>query len=152
VKVIGLDPSSSKTGACLIKDGKVTKHSCWFKDTKVEHSQNLVNLSNWLDAFRRKQDIDFVVIEKMSVSRNMRTVRVVSYFEGLCLFKAAEWNSQVFSLSPSECRRKAYGKNLSKEQVYAKLKKKFPLLPYDEGGNDEADAITCAIAGWKYIN
>lgn len=87
----------------------------------------------------------------MSVSRNMNTVRVVSYFEGLSLFKSAEWGCYTLSLRPYEIRKKAFGKALSKQQVYDKLSKGYKLLPYDEGGNDQSDSIAAAIAGWNYI-
>lgn len=88
----------------------------------------------------------------MSVSRNLNTVRVVSYFEGLSLYKGAEWGAQTLSLRPTEIRQQAFGKVISKQQVYDKLKKRYKLLPYDEGGNDESDAIAAALAGWNYIN
>jgi Holliday junction resolvasome RuvABC endonuclease subunit len=149
---LGVDPSSAKTGVCLLKDGKIAKVKIWEKDKKKGHDKNLVLYGKFLDAFVNRHKIDFVVVEKMSVSRNMDTVRVVSYYEGLSLYKAAEWKSQTISLRPMQIRKVAFGSALSKQQVYDKLKNTYKLLPYDEGGNDQSDSIAAALAGWNYIN
>lgn len=150
MNIIGIDPSSSKSGVSLIKNGKITEVSCWFRTKKLDHSQNLKLFGEFLDRFKGRRKIDVVAVEEMSVSRNVTTVRVVSYFEGLALLKAAEWNAKALSLKPSQARKKAFGSDIGKEKAYKQMKKQFKLLPYDSGGNDMSDAMVLAKAGWKY--
>ena len=150
--VLGLDTSSSKAGIALL-DGKykLKQLDLWKKDKKKNHYENLLDFHIYVG---RLMPVDLVVIEKVSKSRNLNTVRLLAYFEAACLLAAQKHNVEILHISPKTARKDGFGNgNLHKEAVYAMANKKYgPLLDYEKGGNDESDAICLARAGVKHLN
>lgn len=150
--VLGLDTSSSKAGIALI-DGKnkLIELDLWKKDKKKNHYENLLDFHTYVG---KLLPVDLVVIEKVSKSRNLNTVRLLAYFEAACLLAAQKHGTEILHISPVTARKKGFGNGkLSKEAIYTMANKKYgPLLEYDKGGNDQSDAITLARAGVKHLN
>lgn len=150
--VLGLDTSSSKAGIVLL-DGKfkLKKLDLWTKDKKKDHYANLLDFHTYIGTL---MPVDLVVIEKVSKSRNLNTVRLLAYFEAACLLAAQKHNVEILHISPKTARKHGFGNGMMhKEVVYRMASKKYgPLLEYDKGGNDQSDAACLARAGVVWNN
>ncbi len=149
--VLGCDTSSSKAGIALL-DGnyKLRQLDLWTKNKKKDHYANLLDFHNYIGTL---MPVDLVVIEKVSKSRNLNTVRLLAYFEAACLLVAQKHNIEIMHISPKTARKEGFGNgSLHKEVIYKMASKKYgPLLEYDKGGNDQSDAICLARAGVHYL-
>jgi Holliday junction resolvasome RuvABC endonuclease subunit len=111
---------------------------------------------DWYNHVGTLMPVDLVVIEKVSKSRNLNTVRLLAYFEAAALLVAQKHSTEIYHISPKTARAKGFGNGtLSKQAIYMMAKKKykdFDFLEYEKGGNDQSDAVTLARAGVKYLN
>ena len=149
--VLGLDTSSSKAGIALIDNkNKLVELDLWKKDKKKNHYENLLDFHPYVG---RLLPVDLVVIEKVSKSRNLNTVRLLAYFEAACLLAAQKHGTEILHISPVTARKNGFGNGkLTKEAIYTMANKKYgPLLPYDKGGNDQSDSLCLARAGVSYL-
>lgn len=142
--VLGVDPSSTSIGIAKYEKGKVSYYDNWQKNKELSLEDNLVSYSNFLETVF---PANIVVVEDLSVPLNLNTVKKISYYQGLTIYLAAKWKSEVVLMRPTEARKLAYGKgNLSKEKVYEIVSKKYKLADFKKGGADQADAITLVEA------
>ena len=149
--VLGLDTSSSKAGIALLDDKyKLKKLDLWKKDKKKDHYANLLDFHNYVGKFL---PVDLVVVEKVSKSRNLNTVRLLAYFEAACLLAAQKHGIEILHISPKTARKNGFGSgSLSKDAIYMMANKKYgPLLEYEKGGNDQSDSLCLARAGVHYL-
>ena len=153
--VVGVDPSSTRSGVALLKNGEVIWHGHHESDKKLDIGERLYDFGIYLHRKRAKRKITALGVEKDSVNRNMNTVRMLSYFESAALSFAGELGAQTFSFTPNSARKLALGKgngNLKKQQVYDIMCKEYDLPEYDSGGSDESDAIVIGKATWLKLN
>jgi Holliday junction resolvasome RuvABC endonuclease subunit len=151
VRVLGVDPSSSVTGLCIVRDAKYESSFLWptpQKDTKDDDqlAHALLMFEVFLAGFCADK-VDRVVIERVSVSWNVNTIRRIAYFESAALRYAARINAKVTLIQATSARRVVLGKGtLSKEAcgdlVRQALKK--PKLSLDE-----CDAYVLAMHPFK---
>lgn len=152
INIISIDPSSTCCGVAFLSDGEVTSLDHWNKDKKADVNTNLYNYSLFLRRFRAKRKVDWIASEEVSHSRNVNTIRKISYFESIGLLLAGEWKANILLLKVPHIRKVVFGSgSFSKEWVYNELRKDYKLPPYDKGGNDESDAIAVGLAAWKEI-
>lgn len=150
--ILGIDSSSTKSGVAVIKDGKVTEVSVFYSNKKDDLGKRLYDWGEYLRNTKAKRRIDAIGLEQVSSSRNLNTVRMLAYFEAVVIQKSAEWDTKLFLFKPATARKIALGNgSITKEQVYDKFKKKYGLLPYSNGGNDQSDSIVIALATQKSI-
>lgn len=142
--VIGVDPSSTSIGIAKYEKGKVSYYDNWKKNKEKSLEENLVNYSNFLESIF---PANIVVVEDLSVPLNLDTVKKISYYQGLTIYLATKWKSEVVLMRPTTARKLAHGKgNLSKEKVYEIISKKYNVGDFKKGGADQADAITLVEA------
>ena len=151
--ILGLDTSSTKSGIALLNGNKTIKTlDLWKKDKKKEKYQNL---HDWYEFVQTLFPVDLVVIEKVSKSRNLNTVRLLAYHEAAVLLAAEKWGIEILHISPMTARKQGLGNGrLKKEAVYSMVKHKYKnknFLEYDKGGNDQTDAVVLALAGIKHL-
>ena len=104
----------------------------------------------YLDKVRAKQKMSAVAIEQPSHTRNVNTIRMLSYFSAVALYKAGEWNVPTFQIKVKEARKLVIQSGVvSKEYVYQFYRSKYKLAAYDKGGNDESDSLCIADALYK---
>lgn len=145
--VLGADTSSTTSGFALTKNKKVIELSIWKTDKKKSLHQNLADFQEHLGKFF---PVDKVVIERVSVSQNLNTVRKLAYFEAAAMISAFRWGTDILQLTPSQARKAALGKgNLKKGQVYDIYSKQYDLLPFKKGGGDQSDALCLSFAGYE---
>lgn len=147
---LGLDSASKVSGICLLKDDKPIEITHYASNTKLSLPQRLLDFQKHIGSYF---PVDYLAIEKVSVRRNLNTVRKLAYFESAAILVAAKFKTPVFQFSPSVARKIALGNGkLTKEEIYNLYSKEYNLSPFKKGGHDESDAICLAFAGAKEFN
>lgn len=101
----------------------------------------LAATGDWLIQLLADLNVKRAVVEEVSVSHNMDTVRKIAYFESVCMLSCAMLKLPVLSVKTTSARKAVLGKgNLKKEQAHPMLEKLAGrgLMP------DEADALLFA--------
>ena len=151
--ILGLDTSSTKSGIALLDNKKKIKSlDLWKKNNKKTAYENLLDWQIYVETLF---PVDLVVVEKVSKSRNLNTVRLLAYHEAAVLLSAQKWGIEILHISPMTARKQGLGNGrLKKEAIYAMINTKYKkeiFLEFDKGGNDQTDAVTLALAGISYL-
>lgn len=151
MKILGIDPSSSCTGVALVENNELLKTDAWFKSESGSYSDRLVDYFIWLQSFLSANEPDVSVIEFLSVVRNAEAVRKISHFQGISALACKLRGILIIEARVTSARKVSLGKgNLSKQESYNIIKKKFPNEDWgriDNGGGDRADALVLALGG-----
>lgn len=151
--ILGLDTSSTRTGITLLKGDFPVLIEIFESNKKDSLGKRLRDFGKYLQSIKKslpKGSLKAIGVERDSVSRNLNTIRMLSYFEAVVLMKANEWGVPAIQYAPSSARKKALGKgNIKKEEVYNFYADKYDLLPYEKGGSDQADSL-CLAEATKY--
>lgn len=152
MKVMGLDVASSSTGLTIINDGELVESTIWKPvDKKAPHSSRLFEFGQWLGNKLYEHKPDRVAISGTSFSRNIRTTRILSRYEGVAMYRATMYSAEVVDFRDSEARKMILSKgNLSKEDSYKEvllLEPNYHFLPFKKGGDDQTDSYVFAKAG-----
>lgn len=170
--ILGLDISTSITGATLISDGKIIESLYW--DTRNKryfptlYEKAVLIKQNLLD-LRSKYEIDEIFIEQSLQSfrsgfSSAKTLSTLSRFNGIVSWLCFEnFQTQPQMIAASSARKKAgveikRGEN-SKEKVLQFVLDNFPQIEiqYTKHGNpkpgmyDLCDSIIIALAGDKVV-
>lgn len=142
---LAVDSSSTCSGVVLFKDKTPVSIQHHVSDKKKPLNERLLAFGKFLQSVKAKNKLECVIYELDSVRQNMNTIRMLSYFEGVCLYKAAEWNTPAKFYRPSTARKLGLGNgSLSKQDAYDIIIKTYPVK-----NDDESDAI---VLGKAYLN
>lgn len=148
---MGIDPSSSCSGVAIVNEGKIeySTHVVHSPDMPIQRNMNLFLKFLW--KLQKESQVEGLVIERVSVSWNVNTIRKIAYFEAMGLLLAAQEAIYVSQVQATKARRIVLGRGtLSKEASFEVVKAKFPRWKFyskAEPAMDEADAIVLALAG-----
>src|SRR5215469_13753207 len=82
--IAGIDPSSTCCGVAVVEDGCILRTGAWHKPkTRQSDSEYLVDYFTWLQGWLSEVTPDVVVIEFLSVVRNMNAVRKISHYQAV---------------------------------------------------------------------
>lgn len=152
--ILGIDSSTTSTGWAVI-DTKFDNELRLIdygviKPKQVETIDRIINISNELKEVLRNFRPEFVVIEEMNVTRNMKTIRALSGL--LTEIEVMLRNRQALyvKMTPSEWRKKVGIKCKNDRETLKKASVDYAFEKYNENvSDDEADAICIAEAGSK---
>lgn len=151
MRVLGLDPSSSKSGFAIVEDGYPVAIGLW-KPTSREKSlsEKLISWGNFAKALILFSDIDMVAIEECGPQRNPVVFRALVRFEAVATYETARAGKILLLHKVSEARKIAVGKgNAPKADVFYEMKRRYPQFDWphiDKGGDDQSDALAMALA------
>lgn len=150
MKVVGFDPASSFAGIALAEGGELTMVDAWVAPKKVSKDDALLNWFSRIGLVLDTYKPDLVGFAQSFMSRNMKTVRIISYWESAVIIQARKRRIIVQPMSDKSARTVVYGDGkIEKADVLVELKKRYPQLswlPTNRGGLDQADAGTVALA------
>ena len=149
---MGVDASSSSTGATLIDNDKLIASLIWQPTNKAaDPSERLFDFYQWIGDQLYLYRPSLVVVSVTSFSRSHNTTRVLARYEGASIIAARMYSCEVIEARDSQARALVLSKgNVSKEEAYKEvlqMEPKFDWLPFSKGGNDQADAFVFAKAG-----
>lgn len=149
MRVLGVDPASRACGLAMVQDGELMSKATWKRDDKQTLRDALTDFYHFIDRFCSKKP-DVVTVEKVSVSWNLNTIRLIAYFESVAMLWGGRHMADVVQMNPSTARKRVLSKgNATKEQAQAMLTAAFPKHVW--ATLDEVDATVLALAGggWK---
>lgn len=154
MKVIGIDPASGLTGVALLDGDRLVKTWVWEKEKSKSDAHNLMAYYDWLlEVVKSPFGVvaPMACVEFLKVTQNAQTVRKLSHYQAVSVLACKHAGLVVIETAVSSARKEALGKgNLSKEESFALIKKRFPDHKFrraDKGGMDESDAIVLGLAG-----
>jgi Holliday junction resolvasome RuvABC endonuclease subunit len=155
LNVLGIDPASGQAGLCLVstETDTVLAHetNVAFKPAKddipeLTMSRSLDSWEQRIEALMLKHRIDLVVVEKVSVSWNLDTVRKIAYFEAAAMLAARRAGVPAIMVQVTSARLHALGSGkLKKEQCSEMVREMHPEVDWQS--DDETDAYVLAKAG-----
>lgn len=157
IKVLALDSSTRVTGWAVFEDGAFARSGTIdLKRSKADAEDRIKIMCHEIIAVLKKEKPDIIVVEKVSVNRNLDTIRKLSRIIDVCFFYTILLgNVRFHEYSPSEWRsalgmQRRYGGR----QIYKALATKYADKNFKAGvEEDEGDAI-CIGAAYvsEYIN
>ena len=92
IKVLGIDSASKRSGFALYKDRRLNKLAVFDSNESLSLGGRLIEFQQQVKDF---MPCDLVVIEKVSKSRNLNTVRMLAYFEAAAIIEAEKAGAKV---------------------------------------------------------
>lgn len=155
MNVLGIDPASGQAGLCLVDTATdtVLAHETNVAYKPAKDSLPELTMSRSLDAWEQRIEalllvhrIDLVVVEKVSVSWNLDTVRKIAYFEAAAMLAARRAGVDAIMVQVTSARKEALGSGkLKKEECDAIVRANHPEISW--ASMDETDAYVLAKAG-----
>lgn len=145
--LISLDTSSSKTGWAFFINGKYNQSGLIDLTTKenkkLSSDDRIGKMCLTIFELINKYSPDTIVIEKLTVSRNMVTVRVLAKIIGTVYAYALQNKTNYIELESSQWRSALHmQKHGRKRDEYKKLSIEYAQnIAHKEINDDEADAI-----------
>ncbi len=157
IKVFALDSSTTTTGWAVFEDGDYARSGIIdLRRTKYNAEERINKMCTEMIDLIRKEKPDIIVIEKVSVNRNLDTIRKLCRIIDVCFFYTLIVGTVRFhEYTPSEWRgvlgmqKKSVGRPMYKAMATEYVHKNFK----EDAAEDEADAI-CIGAAYisEYIN
>ena len=152
--ILGIDSSTTSTGWAVI-DTKFDNELRLIdygviKPKQVETIDRIINISNELKEVLRNFRPEFVVIEEMNVTRNMKTIRALSGLITTIEVMLRNRQALYVKLTPSQWRSSVGIQCKNERNILKGASVEYVREHYNENVNDdEADAICIAEAGSK---
>lgn len=149
--VLGLDVSSTSTGWAVIKSGRFYKREGidygWIKPSrKYSLVEKLDFFGDSIEEVVFKVSPDYIGIEDIFLSRNVKTLKVLGRFSGVALRDSYRESGIIPKIvQVREARAKITGTQ-NKIEVFNFVKKKYKLHDWEfDSHNDITDAIVVAL-------
>ena len=150
--ILGIDSSTTSTGWAVI-DTKFDNELRLIdygviKPKQDETIDRIIKISNELKEVLRSFRPEFVVIEEMNVTRNMKTIRALSGLITTIEVMLRNRQALYVKLTPSQWRKSVGIQCKNDRNTLKKASVEYVREHYNENVNDdEADAICIAEAG-----
>lgn len=142
--VAGIDPSSGTTGIAIVQDGRtLLTHTTFTADKAHTLSHNMWEFHKQLHKLAMLYKPRRFVVERVSVSWNVNTIRRIAYYEAMAMIVAERRRAEVVQMNVSQARKRVLGAgNATKADVTREMSLRWSvnLTP------DEADAALLALA------
>lgn len=151
MKILGIDPGSTRVGYGLIKketDGhlKFIK-SGLLKISSENKGQRLVDLEKSFLELLKKEKLDLAVLERLYFMRNLKTALEVAQSRGVLTLLIVKHKIPLLEFTPLEIKQGVGGYGLADKKSVARAVMRILNIKKIHGGDDAADALAAAIAG-----
>ncbi len=143
MKVLGADPASWQTGLAILEKKKLLHHEIWQADKEYDLAQNLCDLCDHVYWLCNDKSVGLVVIEKVSVTMNMDTVRKIAYSEAAVMIGAMRLGCPVKQINVTSARKTALGKSIPKLDAAERVRE---MYADKDLSLHETDAIILALS------
>lgn len=148
MKILGLDPGSTRVGYGLIKKerGNLTfVQSGLLKIASKDKNQRLLELEKSFSRLLKKEKPDLAALEKLYFVKNLKTGLEVAQSRGILTLLIIKHKIPLSEYTPSEIKSGLTGYGLADKKVILKNVLKILKLKKIQGGDDAADALAAAI-------
>lgn len=147
--VLGLDTSTTSTGFAVIENGKLISYGTIEPPKKIDLLDRILYIEEYIKQIIKAKDVDYVVMEQLTVMRSANTTRVLAGMLYHLLLEFRKRDLLTILVRPSEWRGHCHIKGRTRAEVKAGAMK-YIIEKYGVDANeDEADAICIAEYGSK---
>lgn len=156
-KLISLDTSSSETGYAIFINAEYQSSGVLQSDKKLKNQPKMDDMCRRIIRLLKAEEPDIVVIERMSVGRNVRTARILSEIIGVvygwCLSHDGTYYEEMTPTQWRSCL--GFQSKLNREELkVASIQCANDKLGLEIASDNEADAICIGLAyveKWKGV-
>lgn len=149
MKILGIDPGSTRVGYGLIKKEKNSLkfiRAGLLKITAKNKNQKLVDLEKSFSQLLKKEKPDLVALEKLYFVKNLKTALEVSQSRGVLVLVILKNKLPLIEISPSEVKLMVSGDGRASKKAVAKMVGYFLKINTAKQIDDISDALALAIA------
>ena len=151
--VLGIDPGYSRFGWAVVKAQKTLElvdFDCLNLE-KEKTEEKLLKIGNFLEKLIVRHKPDYVVLEKVFFSKNVKTAIKVAQVAGIVFLKAGEKKIKVIEVSPNEVKKFLTGFGFSDKAGIKKTLEMIFELDETKKIDDAYDALALAVVGADMI-
>lgn len=146
MKILGVDPGSSRVGYGLINDRPLSLIASGVIDIKEKNpNQKIIKLAAKYEDVLEKFKPDLVAIEKLFFSRNVKTGLEVSQARGVLVYLTLKSKVALTEYGPMQVKQTITNYGLADKKAVAKMVSIILKIPPIKGLDDISDAIAIAI-------
>ena len=156
IKVLGIDPGIERLGWALLEseNKKFRYLSSGVKKTlKTDlQSKRLLEIHNFLDKLILEEQPNFLSLERLFFSKNVKTAMVVGEVRGVILMLASKHNMEIAEFGPNEIKLTLAGYGKADKKSVLNMVKMTVSIPDKKITDDESDALAIACCGVIHSN
>jgi len=151
MKILGIDPGTSRIGYGLINDRPLKLISYGVIETFEKTNKKFLTLAEKFEKLIGELKPDAAAIEKIYFAKNQKTAIEVAQARGIMMFLLLEKKIPVAEYGPQEIKSAVTSYGLADKKAVAKLVSKMLGIEKVDGYDDASDALAVAItAANKY--
>ena len=149
MKILGIDPGSTRTGYGIIDANRgLGLVSCGLISGEgVVPEQRPVHLEKKVSKLLKKHRPNLVCLEKLFFTKNIKTASVVSEARGIIILAVRKAGYNLLEFTPSESKSMVAGDGRSDKRAVKRAVMLSLGLDDVPGPDDVADALAVAIRG-----
>lgn len=155
VKILGIDPGSSKCGYGLIeKNGsKLTFIKAGLLENKESNiNQKLLYLGRDFQNLLEKEQPDIIAVEKIYFSKNIKTAIEVAQARGVLIFQSLKKALPLLEFTPLQIKQTVTNYGKADKKAVAKMVKIILNQPHLKIIDDATDALAVAITAANFTH
>lgn len=154
MKILGIDPGTSRIGYGLIEKGrelKLIKYGVIEVKAK-KATDKLFEMAGKLSALIEKEKPDIAGVEKLFFAKNQKTALSVSEARGVIIYLLLKKNVEVREVMPREVKLAVTSYGFADKIAVARMVKKILKIDELKGHDDASDALAIAITAAYSVN
>ncbi|MBN2197580.1 crossover junction endodeoxyribonuclease RuvC [Candidatus Wolfebacteria bacterium] len=155
MKILGIDPGSTRAGYGLIREVKNKLefiNAGILKINSKDKNQRLVELEKEFLKLIKKEKPDLAVMEKLYFMKNLKTALEVAQARGVLTLVISKYKIPLLEYTPLEIKQNITGYGLSDKKMVAETVVKILKIKNVSKYDDATDALAAAILGSIKIN
>jgi crossover junction endodeoxyribonuclease RuvC len=152
MKILGIDPGSTRVGYGLIEKEKNNLkflRAGLLKITAKNKNQRLLDVEKSFSRLLKKEKPDLVALEKLYFVKNLKTALEVGQSRGVLVLIILKNKLPLIEISPSEAKLIVTGDGRASKKAVAKMTGYFLKINTAKQIDDVTDALALAIAADK---
>lgn len=150
MKIIAVDPGYERLGIAILEKIAGQKEvllfsDCIQTDRKFDHPERLFQITSKLSALISEYKPDFLAIEKLFFSKNVKTALLVAESRGAIISTAKNFGLKVSEHTPNEIKLSVTGYGKSDKKIIINFLPKIIKISKKIKHDDEFDAIATGI-------
>lgn len=149
MKILGIDPGSTRVGYGLIKKdgGKlIFLRAGLLKISAADRNKRLLDLEKSFAALLKKEKPDLVALEKLYFVKNQKTALEVGQSRGVLLLTILKNKLPFMEISPSEAKLSVSGDGHASKKAVAKMVGCLLGIDTSKMIDDATDGLALAIS------
>ena len=150
MKILGIDPGSTRVGYGLIKKEKGSLkfiRAGLLKISSQDKGERLLELEKSFSRLLKKEKPDLMVLEKLYFVKNMKTALEVAQSRGVLTLVAIKYKIPLSEYTPLQIKQGVTGYGLADKKSVARMVAKILKIKKINQCDDASDALAAAILG-----